>query len=353
MKKLTECPQCWVDNPKNSNFCQSCGEKLNSNYNFCPKCGKENMGNVKFCSNCGKNLEKQNNGFKNLDNSDEVVTLDLTPAESLIIMDQGTLTKELLKFTFIDLIFKNVFNLEVREFEKKGIFGKKMVKETYLYEGKNFNMPLKPHEEVFRKHLPSKIDSKRYRKLQQRVARSSGDYSRKKLMEPLAEQGYFQVEKKFLGKKYYLSEKGEEARELIYKLKDEGKDLEHWIDSDPERARAYLLMGGSNVFLTDDYYFDWFKNNSKMISALFAGATVIGTSYAFSRVRWYRGFGYASGSIEFDDFDDLSDFSSFDDSFVDIFADMGTFDAFDAIDFDDFDTGFDAGGFDGGDGGGE
>jgi hypothetical protein len=356
VRKLIKCPQCGLINEENSNFCKSCGENIHSTCDFCPKCGKENSGNAKFCANCGKSLEKQNSGLKtqnNLktklkpdgsDNSGKIVALDLTPAESLVLLNQGTLTKELLKVTFIDLIFKNVFKIDVQEVEKKGIFGRKMVKETYLHEGKNFNMPLKPHEEVFRKHLPSKVDSKRFRKLQQSVARSSSDYNRKKLLEPLTSQGYLHVEKKFLGKKYSLSDKGEETRVLILKLKEEGQNLENWIESDPERARAYLLMGGSNIFLTDDYYFEWFKNNSKKIAILFAGAAVIGTAYAFSRIRWYRGFSF-SPDMDFDDF------GSFDDSFVDIFSDVSTFDAFDSVEFDDFDAGFDGGGFDVGDGG--
>lgn len=360
VRKLIKCPKCGADSEENYNFCESCGEKLKSSYDFCPECGIENVEDAKFCIGCGASLQKLDSGFKTQENvkpgesSDEVVALDLTPAETLIIMDQRTLTKELLKMTFIDLIFKGVFKLDVEEVEKKGIFGTKMVKEMYLYEGKNFNMPLKVHEEVFRKNLPSKADSKRFKKLQQRVARSSGDYAKKKLLEPLAEAGYFNVEKKFLGKKYSLSDKGLETEEMIWKLKEEGQDLEHWIESDPDRARAYLLMGGSNIFLTDDYYFEWFKGNSKKIGALFAGAAVIGTAYAFSRVRWYSAFNsrhHSHGGIDFDDFDD---FTSFDDGFADIFSDFDSFDAFDSMDFSDFDSGFDSGGFDGGggDGGG-
>jgi hypothetical protein len=357
VRKLIKCPQCGADNEENYNFCESCGGKLESNYEFCPECGKDNTDDAKFCINCGVSLEKSTNDLKTQvesddENSDEMVSLDLTPAETLIILDQRTLTKELLKMTFIDLIFKGVFKLNVEEVEKKGIFGTKMVKEMYLYEGKNFKMPLKPHEEVFRKNLPSKADSKRFKKLQQRVARSSGDYAKKKLLEPLALDGYFNVEKKFLGKKYTLSDKGLETEEMIWKLKEEGRDLDNWIDTDPDRARAYLLMGGTNIFLTDDYYFDWFKDNSKKIGALFAGAAVVGTAYAYSKVRWYSAFSmhHSHGDMDFDDF---NDFGSFDDGFTDIFSDFDSFDAFDSMDFSDFDSGFDSGGFDGGgDGGG-
>ncbi len=361
MRKLIRCPQCGADNKEGHNFCEFCGEKLVTP-KFCTECGQKNVENAKFCENCGtpletlvsgmKSSETQDNTNKELNNSNDAVSLDLTPAESLMILNHKTyqsIPKELFKVTLIDLIFKNVFKLDVQEVEKKGIFGSKIVKKTYLLEGKKFRMPLKPHEEVFRKHLPRKADSKRLKKLQQRVYKTyHNNYAQKKLLEPLSLEGFFEVEKKFLGKKYSLSSKGMETRQIIMELKDEGKNLESWIESDPERAKAYLLMGGSNIFLTDDYYFDWFKNNSKKIGALFIGATAVSTAYAFRKIRWYGAFKHSHG-IDFDDFDD---FDSFDDSFSDIFSDVSTFDIFDSMDFNDFDSGFDSDGFDGGDFGG-
>ena len=178
MRELKLCPQCGATNKENSNFCEVCGEPLKTTQKFCPECGTENVEIAKFCENCGTSLETLKPKIKSLkdkymenpdflenkpkDNSRKV-SLNLTPAESLMILDHKThkrIPKDLFKATLIDLIFKNVFKLNVREVEKKGIFGKKMVKKTYLEEGKNFNMPLKPHEEIFRENLPSKADSK-------------------------------------------------------------------------------------------------------------------------------------------------------------------------------------------------
>ncbi|MGB9978776.1 zinc ribbon domain-containing protein [Methanobacterium sp.] len=366
---MIKCPECGADNGEKAQFCSLCGAAI---YKFCPECGHKNVNSARFCENCGTSLETsksgiieetQNNMNNGINNSNKVIPLDLTPAESLMITDHsfyqghGAALKELLKVTLIDLIFKSVFKVETKEVEKKGIFGSKIVNETYLLEGKNFNMSLKPHEEIFRQYLPSKIDSNRLKKLQQDVYRHSNGYAKKKLLEPLALNGFFDVEKKFLGKKYSLSRKGIDAREMIFKFKEEGENLEYWIEKDPEKARAYLLTGGSNVFLTDDYYFDWFKNNSKKISKLFAVVAAVGTAYVFSKaysfsnIRWYSAFGHHSGHIDFDDFDD---FDTFGNGFSDIFSDIDTFDSFDSIDFSDFDSGFDSGGFDGGfDGGGD
>jgi hypothetical protein len=351
VRKLIKCPECGANNDDNYNFCKSCGKKL-VKYNFCQECGHKNVDTARFCENCGMNLKTFESGSVKTQNgvndSNEIVPLDLTPAESLMILDHKThqrTPKELFKATLIDLIFKNVFQLDVQEVEKKGILGSKIVKKTYLLEGKNFNMPLKPHEEVFRKHLPRKADSKRLKKLQQQVYKTyHNNYAQKKLLEPLSLEGFFEVEKKFLGKKYFLSNKGVETQQMIMELKDEGRNLENWVENDPERAKSYLLMGGSNIFLTDVYYFNWFKNNSKKISALFAGAAAVGTAYAFNKIRWYGAFRKSySHDMDFGDFDDFNSF----DSFSDIFSDFDTFDIFDSMDFSDFDSGFD-GGFDGG-----
>jgi predicted RNA-binding Zn-ribbon protein involved in translation (DUF1610 family) len=131
---------------KKTQICKSCGENIRATYDFCPKCGKENSGNTKFCANCGTGLERQNSGLtqKDLktklkpvesDNSDEIVALDLTPAESLIILNHHTLTKELLKVTFIDLIFKNVFKSKFMKLKRKAYLeGKWLRKPIFMRE---------------------------------------------------------------------------------------------------------------------------------------------------------------------------------------------------------------------------
>jgi hypothetical protein len=383
-ESLIKCPKCGADNEENSNFCLSCGERLKTMAQFCPECGNKNVENAKFCENCGTSMETSGSEIKisesqnkqspnaNTDLStnspEKTVSLNLTPAESLIILDHKEhqrSPKELLKSTLIDLIFKNVYQLNVQEVEKKGIFGRKMVKKIYLEEGKNFNMPLKPHEEVFRKHLPHKANSKRLRKLQQRVYRTYGNnYAKKKLLAPLASEGFFTVEKKILGNKYSLTEKGTKAQQMILELKNEGKNLDNWLETDPERAKAYLLIGGSNIFLTDDDSFNWFKNNFQKIRQLYASRSDKINAFLFFSFAWYGAFKmhpkHMKG-IEFDQFDDGLDFDSFDstdfssdfDGFDDIFSDFDAFDVFDSLDaadFDSFDSGFDSGdaGYDGG-----
>ena len=48
------CPKCNSGNPKNSKFCNDCGEKLQLE---CPSCNKVNPLGSKFCNECGEKLE--------------------------------------------------------------------------------------------------------------------------------------------------------------------------------------------------------------------------------------------------------------------------------------------------------
>ncbi|MGF7117174.1 hypothetical protein [Methanobacterium oryzae] len=235
----------------------------------------------------------------------------------------------------MDLIFKNVFKLDVREVEEED--GKK-VKKIHLLEGKNFNMPLKPHEEVFRKYLPPKSDSNRFQTLQGRVYRNAirYDYARKRLLKPLYSDGFFALKKSFLRKKCSLSDKGEESRQIIKQLKDDGKNLENWLETDPEKARAYLLTVGSNIFLMDKHNFNWFKENYKKISALFHVKKDDGDDADdFFDYIWYSAFIFGLESASMDNIGD-------------IFSDFDMFDIFDSIDIGDIDSVFENAGSDNG-----
>lgn len=48
------CPNCGLQNSKNSKFCNNCGKNLASD---CSKCGMSNPLNSSFCSKCGFSLQ--------------------------------------------------------------------------------------------------------------------------------------------------------------------------------------------------------------------------------------------------------------------------------------------------------
>ena len=58
-----ECPNCQTKNPETRKFCRECGSKL---LLICPQCSFENLPGDKFCGECGFDLQKPQEGFKEL-----------------------------------------------------------------------------------------------------------------------------------------------------------------------------------------------------------------------------------------------------------------------------------------------
>lgn len=384
VRKLIKCPECGADNGKDALFCSLCGATI---YKFCPECGKKNIKAAKFCMDCGASfesevdsLETQNNEIydqKDIfsDNSGKKVSLNLTPAESLMLLDPKKYVghkeslKELLKVTLIDLICKKVFKVNIEE-GKTSIFGRKKADKIYLEEGELFEMPLKPHEKIFLECLPSESDSKRFWVLQARVYHKAlqYDYARKKLLEPLFSDDFFTIENGFPRNKYVLSDKGIKAQEIMLKLKDEGKNLENWLETDPERAKAYLQICGSNIFLADEYNFKCLKDNSKKIKTLFSNKKRYSDASKNYNYGWYPVFMQNSNNNIFsnEDIDRIFnsiDANNFDFEFSNIESNNGSSSAsYDGYiysggcDSSSYSTGFDGSNSDGGswgsDGGG-
>ena len=75
--------------------------------------------------------------------------LELTPAESYLLLDiENKDGKTLMKYSLINLLYKNVLSSEVRE-ETEGTVFKKVVKKTYLSKGSQFGkLNLKAHENL-------------------------------------------------------------------------------------------------------------------------------------------------------------------------------------------------------------
>ena len=75
--------------------------------------------------------------------------LELTPAESYLLLNiENKDGKTLMKYSLINLLYKNVLSSEVRE-ETEGSVFKQVVKKTYLSKGSQFGkLNLKAHEKL-------------------------------------------------------------------------------------------------------------------------------------------------------------------------------------------------------------
>ena len=76
-------------------------------------------------------------------------SLSLTPAESLMVLDpKKSNGKEMMKFTFLDLLAKQVIELET-QLETKGRIIKREVETKFIRKGQRHGkIPLKPHEQA-------------------------------------------------------------------------------------------------------------------------------------------------------------------------------------------------------------
>lgn len=126
-------------------------------------------------------------------------SLNLTPAESLLILDprKGS-GKEMMKFTLIDLLLKRALEAEVRD-EKKGRIIKRVVKKTYIKKGEAiYELHLKAHEEAFCSPLKmqERLELTEIVKEVYKSVNGFNGYAINFVREPLHEQDYFEKEKK-------------------------------------------------------------------------------------------------------------------------------------------------------------
>ena len=189
-----------------------------------------------------------------------------TPAESLTILNSHKIgefefikrkpkqLKELVKLTLLDLLLKKVLKAEVHH-EPDGLIFKKLKKKMFISRGELFlDVDFKSHENMFKQHFldyPKAIElSKLAKKLKAEV-----DWMIPIISSVLISEGYFREEiKKFLfiekSRKILLTEKGHEAKSMIETLLEEGEtQLEDWMENDPARAKAFIMVCGSNIFL--------------------------------------------------------------------------------------------------------
>ena len=187
--------------------------------------------------------------------------LELTPAESYLLLDiESKDGKTLMKYSLINLLYKNVLRSEVRE-ETEGTVFKKVVKETYLSRGDRFDdTELKAHEKIFCsvmeddneieltefiKKIFDQYNYDDYYELMMKMQSQSG------LLNIIEERVFFNI---FSKKRKELTERGEDANSKIKDILSTGKkNLHDWVLNEPARAKAYMAACGANLILLDGH----------------------------------------------------------------------------------------------------
>ena len=188
--------------------------------------------------------------------------LELTPAESYLLLDiENKDGKTLMKYSLINLLYKNVLSSEVRE-ETEGTVFKKVVKKTYISKGSQFGkLNLKAHEKLLCSVMADEEDEIELVEFIKKVFEQydyNGFYEL--MIDAQAQSGLLNVteERKFFNiftkKKRELTDNGIEANQKIGEILSTGKkNLHDWVLNDPSRAKAFMAACGANLILLDGH----------------------------------------------------------------------------------------------------
>ena len=188
--------------------------------------------------------------------------LELTPAESYLLLDiENKDGKTLMKYSLINLLYKNVLSSEVRE-ETEGTVFKKVVKKTYISKGSQFGkLNLKAHEKLLCSVMADEVDEIELVEFIKKVFEQydyNGFYEL--MIDAQAQSGLLNVteERKFFNiftkKKRELTDNGIEANQKIGEILSTGKkNLHDWVLNDPSRAKAFMAACGANLILLDGH----------------------------------------------------------------------------------------------------
>ena len=186
--------------------------------------------------------------------------LELTPAESYLLLDiENKDGKTLMKYSLINLLYKNVLGSAVRE-ETEGVVFKNVVKKTYLSKGSQFGkLNLKAHEKLFCSVIADEKDEIELVEFIKKIFEQydyNGFYEL--MVDTQAQSGLLNVteERRFFNifskKKKELTDIGKEVNQKIEEIISAGnKNLHDWVLNDPPRAKTFMAACGANLILLD------------------------------------------------------------------------------------------------------
>ncbi len=265
-------------------------------------------------------------------------SLNLTPAESLMIISPDSNGNELIKLTLMDLLLKKALNVNIEDHQAR--FLKRHCGTAVISKNKLCELTFKPHEKILMEIIDNnELELKEFaKKLFKRV--KSSDYKNTYVRGPLVDKGYFRMQRKMLlslvpYSTYVLTDEGLELKSMIIELLDEAEFLKKWMKEDLGRAKAYLSVLGSHILLIKTYDIEDIQKFNIMLS------------YIKPEAKTGDYYNYYMYTVPIDYMDDQGDLQSYD------FLDISLLDNFNS--FDDFFSDFDAvstDSYDGGNGGG-
>lgn len=255
----------------------------------------------------------------------------ITPAETLLLTKGNSVKlKDLLKYTFMDLLSKNV--ISIRKTSTKASYKDvELSVHTYVEEGVNFpTYKPKTHEIAFLQMFiasPSiSLNIKDFVQLALKAARSNWNY-KKQIRNSKNISFYFRESfwSNLFGQ-IKLTEKGNSIKQRILTYLDRiDERLKHLNESDKQNLLETLLPLGGNVFLLNNFDVKILKEFDKEI---FKNSTFYSTHR--DNADMFYAFLFFDTFYDFDEFEDTfktfgENFDSFDATFdsADASADSG------------------------------
>jgi hypothetical protein len=251
-------------------------------------------------------------------------SLNLTPAESLMIISPDSNGNKLIKLTLMDLLLKKALNMNIGDQQAR--FLKRRYETAVITKNKSFKLNFKPHEKILMEIIDNnELELKEFVKEFFKRVKSS-DYKNTYVRGPLIDKGYFRMQRKMLlslvpYNTYVLTDEGLELKSRIMELLDEAECLKKWMKEDLGHAKAYLSVVGSHILLTKTYNMEDIQKFNRMLS------------YINPEVKTGDYYNYYMYALPIDYMDDHGDLQSYD------FLDMSLLDNFNS--FDDFFSDFD------------
>ncbi|WP_046758838.1 hypothetical protein [Kordia jejudonensis] len=265
----------------------------------------------------------------------------ITPAETILIQ-QGSAAqlKDLLKFTFMDLLLKQVLKIVT---ENKQLHPRNEARlYTYVETGKNFEKYVPRHHEViflkpFTQEASIQILFKHFVKITYEASSGKRSYresiKRSKELTSYFNDSFFISLFRFIK----LTEAGKKAhQEITTYLREVNLQINDLLKNDQKKALEFLIAIGGNIFLLQNLDFDLLKKIDKV---LIEQQRSIYTSVDSYGDDWYLYGDFYDDNCLFDC--EFEDHESFDSLFSDT---MDSFDSeFDASSCSSWDSGCDSG----------